>query len=1802
MLWKTKGMNQDLSVSAFNPEFSFENMNLRLSTIEGNTLLSWVNEKGTGAISNISINDCERWGDGSYNSNIYGSPVGTAVLNNQLIIFTADSDGFDRIYNIDHIDGNIASGTLLFKGKLGFGETTLETLVSYEAEHVQKVYWTDGVNQPRVINIAADAQIRSIWRDATEDGKFFTGFDFVPAIDDGSISVEKNLDSSGVFAPGVIQYCFTYYNKYGQQSNIVDVSPLHYVSPTGRGGKPDEKVSNSFTVTMTGIDPAFEYARLYAIQRTSIDNVPFVRLLEDFKIHTLSPLTIIKKGEDDNNLTLPRTDIKQVVSTDEQNNYIMSVDGIVAFSNSQTVKIVTYVAPQSSDSEIELMSFNMLAHGSIGVGPGASIQFDDSSYFDKKYYAGFVFTSAIIDQICEYAESRAGTGKRNWKITVDGSNFTFNNTTIGYIIQNNENADTVRGLRFLYSYADGNWYISGSTASLPIITEPNPIAEESFTYVDDGISGSAVDPAEMLFIGGKEIQVMTMTDKSNTLFMGGVAMPHSSVTALQSYITNSTDIEIEFSNDGADDIKLLDLGDAHGVYYHKQQLDKSLEDISTFKGGDTYRFGFQLQKKTGEWSEPVWIGDKRNDKYPQFDGNHSVQLVYAQAELDFSDCNFDFSAYRSIRPVIVYPNMADREVLCQGVLNPTVFNSLDRVDNSPFAQASWYFRPIMNEGGSAFINSITSSTSDTNIYGNVSETSLDPDNIDLSTSEGYESMLTDVYVMVATIEDSNKAKEILKRSYFLLHKVTSHAGFGGYTNTYGGSRSEDAAVTAEYRYLTTFLGGIDLGNDKYAFLSTTDWSNNIYSSDETPPSGVEYIVYESGVTDVKTSHMPFKFYAGMQRDENNLFYYVKTSGNLGKYEFKFYTPSYYYNISYNKGSMSVTDLTDDFVKTEGSAIEYRHYKPLYNTSMLGGTFTDAACQIEIQGSGGGYGSVSNTTNHFGGNRENANNPTAQRLLRKPTSNTEFFVDASIVTLNSPDLEFDTNVQTSGLDGLNLRIVGAIPLTANVSAHHITTSSSMLENMHNLDINIGDGFKQSKFGVGELSFNTFYVGDDNKAGKHLVAGYLWSDVLIGQDEGAEDKIRTSIAFHDFIVYPWQRTGSLNNDYRSSDKAASLLRTKRESNLLFSNNSIYDSNESSCPVSVAIHLSENAEVLNYRLPVRADNSSDINYYPNVDKILYNENGYKSLYLGNSNEIDKIPDLTSPISMKYKSGTHAVLELKGTDIPILPGYDGGTSTNTLFWKNGSVSFNQMTGLTTIPNGNYLLLGELYRKRETEDELKNLFGGSSASALKANNWQVGGKAVPLEITESDGSATVANVDLKWTYGDTYYQRYDCLKTYAYTPEDTNQIVEVLSFMCETHVNLDGRYDRNRGQIDNTMMKPEIFNLLNPVYSQQDNFFSYKQTGDEDVTGNALRYPNQVAFSMTKNSAADVDEWTHVTMASNIELDGDKGNITKLTRFNDQLLAFQDSGVSQILYNENAAISTTAGVPIELANSGKVQGVRYLSDTIGCSNKWSVVNTPAGVYFTDDNEDSIYLFNGQFNNLSQKGGMDSWSKIHNVGQYNGYYDRKNQDVLFIGGNKALAWSEKLGTFTSFYDYSGRLCNVGDKGIWVTGGEEDDTLITKLWGHQEGEYCNFYGEVKPYWITLVGNPEPQLDKTFTNLEFRACVDDEGENIPIENSNETRYKPFTPFDSLETWNEYQRGIANFDYKHGSGPMKHHLNDMSAHLNRKFRIWRCDIPRDNASDVPHVLDRMRNPWIYITLRKDNDTDRRTEIHDVMMSYFV
>lgn len=64
------------------------------------------------------------------------------------------------------------------------------------------------------------------------------------------------------------------------------------------------------------------------------------------------------------------------------------------------------------------------------------------------------------------------------------------------------------------------------------------------------------------------------------------------------------------------------------------------------------------------------------------------------------------------------------------------------------------------------------------------------------------------------------------------------------------------------------------------------------------------------------------------------------------------------------------------------------------------------------------------------------------------------------------------------------------------------------------------------------------------------------------------------------------------------------------------------------------------------------------------------------------------------------------------------------------------------------------------------------------------------------------------------------------------------------------------------------------------------------------------------------------------------------------------------LLYNNRSLLPVSDGVPVEISNGTQMQGIRYLSQTVGCQNKWSTVVTPNGIYFMDGNTQSIYLIN----------------------------------------------------------------------------------------------------------------------------------------------------------------------------------------------------------------------------------------------------
>jgi hypothetical protein len=407
---------------------------------------------------------------------------------------------------------------------------------------------------------------------------------------------------------------------------------------------------------------------------------------------------------------------------------------------------------------------------------------------------------------------------------------------------------------------------------------------------------------------------------------------------------------------------------------------------------------------------------------------------------------------------------------------------------------------------------------------------------------------------------------------------------------------------------------------------------------------------------------------------------------------------------------------------------------------------------------------------------------------------------------------------------------------------------------------------------------------------------------------------------------------------------------------------------------------------------------------------------------------------------------------------------------------------------------------------------------------------------------------------------------------------------MVETHINIDGRTDRNRGQESNLQMSPTNFNLINDIYSQRDNFFTYRIL-DEDLQART-NFPNQITWSLTKTAGATVDAWMNITLASVLDLDGTKGELTALKNFNNNIIAFQEKGLSHIMFNSRAQIATSEVVPIQIANTGKVDGQQYFTTDIGCQDKWNIVTTPNGLYFVDYFNKSIYRFNGQLEDISTPNGFRSWcyENLNSTANIIGYYDVKNKEVMYYIGDTRfkldndlkptwLGFSELTGAFSSFYTYpKAWFANVQDQGLWLLSVDTGTTVFT----HQTGNYNQLLGSTaSKYGLTVIPRQDSNTVKTFNNVEFRADFYN-GNNLDDNHhfdtiSAETEYQTRTP-ETL-TYSQYR----------------------PSNLKKKFRTWRANIPRVNNG-----YNRFVNQWAKIGLWKMNPSTEKTILHDLSVWY--
>lgn len=268
-----EGMKQDLDVSSQSGKSAFELYNLKHQYLDNNTQGSLTNEKGNTIIES-SIGGI---------FTLEGQVIGIIQCTEKtVVIFTYSNEATQYIYRVDYNeDYKLLSKKVLFTGDLNVTpEDEISGLFVHENSTLEKIYWVDGKNPLRYLNISLDN----------------------PQYDNGAIIKDSNVLSSrptfkinhklsveripggGTFPAGVIQYAFTYYNLYGAETNIVDISPLYYISEETRGLETDKVAGCSFKVTIQNPDQDFDFIRVYSIIRTSLEGAPIVKHAGDIKI------------------------------------------------------------------------------------------------------------------------------------------------------------------------------------------------------------------------------------------------------------------------------------------------------------------------------------------------------------------------------------------------------------------------------------------------------------------------------------------------------------------------------------------------------------------------------------------------------------------------------------------------------------------------------------------------------------------------------------------------------------------------------------------------------------------------------------------------------------------------------------------------------------------------------------------------------------------------------------------------------------------------------------------------------------------------------------------------------------------------------------------------------------------------------------------------------------------------------------------------------------------------------------------------------------------------------------------------------------------------------------------------------------------------------------------------------------------------------------------------------------------------------------------------------------------------------
>lgn len=1207
-------------------------------------------------------------------------------------------------------------------------------------------------------------------------------------------------------------------------------------------------------------------------------------------------------------------------------------------------------------------------------------------YIITKYNKNGAETPILYYSPLEYLDknkhgaSPEETSNVNFEITITDADKSFDYFRIYSIIRTTENQTVCKVIKDIE------------------ITDSN-----SYTIIDSNTSGFDFDFNYLLYLDRESVIPSTLEQKDNHLFIGNLKYSNllEDLLPIQEKLAQNSIISFN--------------PDSEGIILNKSIPDSLFnnDSIKGLKSRGIYYFGLQLRDAFNVTSPILPIKKCIVDSFPKVESSDSsnIKLFPIRAKLTFS---IESNRWKEARLMIIQHDFNTRNIIGQGIVSPTVYNVKDRMDNSPYAQASWIFRPAGKH------NNLL----DTNESSRGELQYLEADSETLHREELMKNIDKFIDVIKTFKLTYSRGAEPYTNIRFLVITIENKEIIGGkkeYSNQYIADKLESEeqcynllkeSIYKDFPILKGKLLNSFPANKTVVTVEAT--STQVQSADN-----INAIIKNDYYTDSNIITLNFPDIDSLSNSNiQNVSLYLVRDINFNREE------SAYKILS---SSLKGTDSIGELKYNTG----FLQSNILWNDNEEASTDVYATYMWHRKGS----------LNKDGKNTSD--------FTRKSELKTKIFLNSRIEEIPSNNFNTPLFLPIKDIKVFNYDQVQGV---------HLNTTFGDKVYYGNIDTIIANFISNYKVGEKDYKYEGYSIYGNSILGK--TDPYTIIDYKNLNVKGL-DPISIKYKSNPHIVI------SLQNNYilpslGGSDKILNFISDG------YIIKGIWKTEEDTKRLNLEV-----GDVV-WRFQKEDDDEEGLirGFFDKVTSITEKETFFVSMAT-NTNVIVK------DISNNY---IYTVVPPKDT-------FWGAPALKLISDANLN-----SPSLDTSTSGFYIADLE---KHSILDDID-----TSNNNLEQFNW------IPISdfapINQDNQNNIISNT------GDTYFQRWDCLKTYPFTDEDPNQVLELASIWVESYTNIDGRYDTRRYK--DVSIRNKNFNLLNSVYSQSNNTIPYRvlNTNFKDYIFN-----NQILFSSAKSPNSDIDPWTNINASNVLDLDGNKGKLNALRRINNEIYAFQDTGISRIIFNPRVQMNVSDGIPIEIANSGKVDGKVYVTDKYGCQNKWSIARTPSGLYFVDDLNQAIMNFNGQnIINLTYTKNMYSWinknasSSIWNPKSklaIRTLYDKNNNDIYFTTKDKALAFNERLGAFSSLYDYEGV--------DWVFSIENNtyqikDNTIWKL--HGGSDYSNFFGSEKPYSVSLIANPEFQSDKIFDTVEFRTNG--------VESFNNWKADSY-PFNSLVTTNEY-----------------------------------------------------------------------------------